>query len=71
MSGKNLDGNDAVEHEPGDAEQLAAHVLRLDRDSQLSADMGARGRRWLELYTDETQWQSRFAAIAAHAIAAR
>ncbi len=53
-------------HEPGDAAQLAEHVLKLERDVEARLEMGRRARAWLLVNADEGAWQRRFLEIVAH-----
>jgi glycosyltransferase involved in cell wall biosynthesis len=54
-------------HEPGNAEQLAQHVMQLETDGESSRAMGRQGRVWLEKNADEAKWREEFAKIATHA----
>jgi len=63
-----IDSETGLVHRPGDAEQLADHVERLEREPDLGREMGVSGRRWLEGNTQESQWQQKFIHIAEHAI---
>jgi len=55
-------------HEPGDAAQLARHVIELDKDAETCRAMGGRGRLWLEENANECQWQAEFLKIANYAL---
>ncbi len=58
-------------HDPGDAAELARHVIDLDASPERRGEMGRRGRLWLEANTGEQEWRRKFAEIVAHALAAR
>lgn len=51
-------------HEPGNAEALADHLLRLHHDPQATVEMGRAGRDWLLQNSGVSFWWTRFAAIA-------
>ena len=66
-----LDGRTGFLHQPGNAEQLAAHVRQLEADDRARLGMGQRGRIWLEKNANEAEWRQTFSTIAAHAISRR
>jgi glycosyltransferase involved in cell wall biosynthesis len=55
-------------HEAGNAEELADHVMQLEKDAEACRAMGREGRLWLEENADETRWQEEFIRIAAYAM---
>jgi glycosyltransferase involved in cell wall biosynthesis len=56
-------------HEPGNAQALAADVLRMEAmGAQLREGMGLRGRAWLLEHADVTHWKHRFAAVLSKVI---
>jgi glycosyltransferase involved in cell wall biosynthesis len=57
------DSKTGLIHEPGNARQLAEHVLKLEQDSNNRAAMGELGRLWLEQNASENNWQQRFCEI--------
>jgi len=50
-------------HEPGNSEELAAHVLEIDSNPDRRAELGRQGRRWLLENTRVEQWLDRFDAV--------
>ncbi len=62
-----IDGETGLLHSPGDATELARQVMSLEHDPELRHAMGAAGRRWLEMHTDERTWRQNFLAIAQRA----
>jgi glycosyltransferase involved in cell wall biosynthesis len=61
-------GETGLLHEPGNAKELADHVLSLERDRDLSLSMGEAGRTWLIENANEERWQKKFLEIASYAI---
>ena len=64
-----IDAETGLLHEPGNAEQLASHVMELERDSVRCRAMGDAARKWLEQNASEAQWQRGFRRIADYALA--
>ncbi|MES2569180.1 MAG: glycosyltransferase family 4 protein [Verrucomicrobiota bacterium] len=54
-------------HTPGNAAELAEQVMALDADPAGAAEMGRRGRGWLEANTRLDQWLEAFRAITTFA----
>lgn len=59
-----IDGQTGLLHRPGDADGLAAHVIRLERQEELRSRMGLAGRRWLEENASPEKWLASFRDIA-------
>jgi glycosyltransferase involved in cell wall biosynthesis len=66
-----IDGQTGLLHQPGNAEEIAQHVRRLEGDDHVRREMGQRGRAWLEQNASETLWQEKFREITGHALAQR
>jgi glycosyltransferase involved in cell wall biosynthesis len=60
-------GETGFVHEPGNAAELAAHVLELESDANSRQRMGAAGREWLLCNAGEADWRERFMEIAGYA----
>jgi glycosyltransferase involved in cell wall biosynthesis len=60
-------GETGFVHEPGNAAELAAHVLELESDANSRQRMGAGGREWLLRNAGEADWRQRFQEIARYA----
>lgn len=58
-------GDRGLLHEPGNAEALAAHIIKLHRDPAIAAKMGAAGRKWLVVNSGIEFWWRGFDQIAA------
>ena len=63
-----IDHQTGILHEPGNAAQLARHVIELEKDAETCRAMGRQARLWLERNTDESQWQAEFMKIANYAL---
>jgi glycosyltransferase involved in cell wall biosynthesis len=50
-------------HEPGNAEQLADQIIRIEENERFRHQMGREGRRWLDENTTQKYWQERFIEI--------
>lgn len=56
-------------HDPGDAEQLANDVERLENRGEMGrAEMGAQGRKWLIENASPEEWRERFVSILRGAV---
>jgi len=67
-----IDGVTGHLHQPGNAQQLADDVERLETlGPQGRADMGQRGREWLLKNASPDEWRERFVAIVREAVGAR
>lgn len=58
-------------HEPGDVAALHEHVMKLEREPQLRAELGRHGRNWLLENADEQKWRQEFTEIVEFAVAAK
>ena len=63
-----IQGGTGLLHEPGNAEQLARHVMEVEEEPKRSRSMGKQGRLWLEQNANETQWRESFADLVARAL---
>jgi glycosyltransferase involved in cell wall biosynthesis len=64
-----IDGSTGLLHTPGDARELANHVIRLHRDPGLRREMGSRGRTWLLENAGEALWLERFQKAVSYVLA--
>ena len=55
-------------HQPGNVQQLANDVLRIEQDREGRLEMGRKGREWLLANANEDEWKERFAAIVEFAL---
>lgn len=63
------DGETGFVHQPGNAAELAEHVMMLEEAGPLGRrKMGERGRRWLKEHASPERWQTSFRRIVAEAI---
>jgi glycosyltransferase involved in cell wall biosynthesis len=58
-----LDGETGWLHEPGAVDQLAEQIMSLDADPARAAEMGRRGRIWLEENARSDQWLQQVQAV--------
>ena len=58
-------GERGLLHNPGDAEELAGHVVRLHAEPDTAVEMGRVGREWLLRNSGIDFWWTRFSRIAA------
>jgi len=56
-------------HEPGNADELAAQVLRIEETPAQALEMGLAGQRWLSENARLADWTQRMEAVFEHAIA--
>jgi glycosyltransferase involved in cell wall biosynthesis len=56
-------------HEPGNVEQLAEQIIKLNESRETRVKMGAQGRKWLMENANEEKWRQRFSEIVEFAIA--
>lgn len=61
-------GGTGLLHAPGSAQELADHVLLLEREPDRRRKLGLAGREWLVANTGENEWRNRFLKIVAHAL---
>jgi glycosyltransferase involved in cell wall biosynthesis len=65
-----VEGKTGFVHQPGNADELAEHVMKMENEPARARDMGRCGRSWLEVNASELQWRKGFAAIAEYAVRA-
>lgn len=58
-------------HQPGDAEALAEHVMRIHHSPERAAEMGHAGRGWLLANSGVAFWWDQFSVIASQLTARR
>ncbi len=51
-----VEGTTGLLHTPGDAAEIAAQVMDLEKEPQRAAHMGAAGRQWLAAHTRREDW---------------
>lgn len=60
-------GSTGLLHHPGNASELAEHVIQLEQSADLRHAMGQNGRQWLLNQPTPKQWMEQFARIVHHA----
>lgn len=58
-----LHGETGFLHEPGNARELANHILHLEQHPECRPAMGCRGRSWLLENTSESNWIDQFLTV--------
>lgn len=61
-------GKTGILHEPGNADELARHVIELDAAPGRRAEMGRSGRAWLIENTNEDDWRRKIEKVVEHAL---
>jgi len=63
-----IDGETGWIHEPGNATQLAEHMIDALERPEVSHSRGMAGRQWLQKHASPTDWLKQFEQIANHTI---
>jgi glycosyltransferase involved in cell wall biosynthesis len=63
-----IDNQTGLLHQPGNASELADHVIKLYKNPDLATQMGRAGNLWLEENANEKKWLAGFHKIIQHTI---